>query len=131
MKYCIAALLALRSVEVGQESPALSLTTHIPLPNVKGRIDHARVDLKGQRLFVAAVANDTREVIDLKSSQRVQTITDLGSRRPCTIDASTNRLFVACGGNGTTKVYDGTTFKVIAASPTMLTTFDKTPAASK
>jgi hypothetical protein len=26
---------------------------------------------------VAAVANDTREVIDLKSSQRVQTITDL------------------------------------------------------
>lgn len=49
MKYCIAALLALRSVEVGQESPALSLTTHIPLPNVKGRIDHASVDLKGQR----------------------------------------------------------------------------------
>jgi hypothetical protein len=77
MKYCIATLLALRSVEVGQESPALSLTTHIPLPNVNGRIDHARVDLKGQRLFVAAVANDTREVIDLKSSQRVQTITDL------------------------------------------------------
>lgn len=87
MKYCIAALLALRSVEVGQESPALSLTTHIPLPNVKGPIDHASVDLKGQRLFVAAVANDTREVIDLKSSQRVQTITDLRSRRPCTIDA--------------------------------------------
>lgn len=77
MKYCIAALLALRSVEVGQESPALSLTTHIPLPNVKGRIDHASVDLKGQRLFVAAFANDTHEVIDLKSSQRVQTITDL------------------------------------------------------
>jgi hypothetical protein len=67
----------LEKLEVGQESPALSLTTHIPLPNVKGRIDHARVDLKGQRFFVGAVANDTREVIDLKSSQRVQTITDL------------------------------------------------------
>ena len=41
MKYCIAALLALSSVVVGRESPALSLTAHIPLPNVKGRIDHA------------------------------------------------------------------------------------------
>jgi hypothetical protein len=77
MKYCIAALLALSGVIAGQEPPALSLTTHIPLPNVKGRIDHANVDLKGQRLFVAAVANNTLEVIDLKSSQRVQTIMDL------------------------------------------------------
>ena len=66
MKYCIA-LLLLTSFALGQESSALSLTTHIPLPNVKGRIDHASVDLKGQRLFVAAVANNTLEVIDLKS----------------------------------------------------------------
>jgi DNA-binding beta-propeller fold protein YncE len=115
MKYCIAALLALSSVVVGQEPPALSLTTHIPLPNVKGRIDHASVDLKGQRLFVAAVANNTLEVIDLKSSQRAQTITDLEEPQGVYYDASTNRLFVACGGNGVTTVYGGTTFKLIAS----------------
>lgn len=129
MKYCIAALLALSSVVGGQESPALSLTTHT---NVEGRIDHASVDLKGQRLFVAAVANDTREIIDLKSSQRVQTITDLGEPQGVYYRGFHQFfLFVACGGNGATNVYDGTTFKVIAASPTMLTTFDKTPAPSK
>ena len=67
MKYCIAALLALSGVIAGQEPPALSLTTHIPLPNVKGRIDHASVDLKSQRLFVA-VANNTLEVIERSRS---------------------------------------------------------------
>src|SRR6516162_2376976 len=113
MKYCIAALLALSGVIAGQEPPALSLTTHIPLPNVKGRIDHASVDLKSQRLFVA-VANNTLEVIDLKAGQRVRTITDLEEPQGVYYDASTNRLFVACGGNGVTNVYDGTTFKLIA-----------------
>ncbi len=93
----------------------MSLTTHIPLPNVKGRIDHASVDFKGQRLFVAAVANNTLEVIDLKSSQRVQTITDQEEPQGVYYDPSTNRLFVACGGNGVTNVYDGTTFKLIAS----------------
>jgi hypothetical protein len=77
MKYCLPALLLLRSLAIGQESSALSLTSHIPLPNVKGRIDHASVDLEGQRLFVAAVANNTLEVIDLKAGQRVRTIKDL------------------------------------------------------
>ena len=115
MKYGIAVLLLLNGLAVGQESPVLSLTTHIPLPNVKGRIDHASVDLKGQRLFVAAVANNTLEIIDLKSNQRVRTITDLEEPQGVYYDPSTNRLFVACGGNGVTNVYDGTTFKLIAS----------------
>lgn len=115
MKYTIAALLFLTGLAVGQESSVLSLTTHIPLPNVKGRIDHASVDLKGQRLFVAAVANHTLEVIDLKSSQRVRTIPDLEEPQGVYYDASTNRLFVACGGDGVTNVYDGATFKLIAS----------------
>ena len=80
---------------------------------------------------MAAVANDTREVIGSEIQPARADDYGSGGARPCTIDASTNRLFVACGGNGATKVYDGTTFKVIAASPKMLTTFDKTSAASK
>src|SRR5262249_61868455 len=37
----------------------------IALPGVSGRIDHLDVDLSGQRLFVAALANNTVEIIDL------------------------------------------------------------------
>jgi hypothetical protein len=77
MKYLFATLLVWSSLAAGQEPPALSLTTRIPLPNVKGRIDHFGVDVKGQRLFVAGVANHTLEVIDLKAGQRVRTIPDL------------------------------------------------------
>ena len=116
MKYSIAKVLFLSTLAAGQQSSALSLTTHIPLPNVKGRIDHMGVDVKGQRLFVAGVANHTLEVIDLKSGQRVRTITNLEEPQGAYYDAATNHLFVACGGDGVTNVYDGTTFKVIASA---------------
>ena len=39
MKYCVSILLLFNAPTFGQESSALSLTTRIPLPNVKGRID--------------------------------------------------------------------------------------------
>ena len=43
---------------------ALELVATIEMPGVKGRIDHFAVDLKGQRLFMAALGNDTVEVLD-------------------------------------------------------------------
>jgi hypothetical protein len=98
----------------GQSSEVLSLDAHIPLPDLKGRIDHFSVDVKGQRLFVAAVANHTLEVIDLKSGQRVHTVADLAEPQGVFYDPSTHHLFVACGLDGVTKVFDGDTFQVLA-----------------
>src|SRR6266851_4217108 len=124
MKHCIAmlflatllfaTLLVLSRPAAGQDSSALSLKTHIALPNVKGRIDHFSVDVKGQRLFMAGVGNHTLEVIDLKSGKQVRTIPDLEEPQGVYYDASTNHLFVACGGDGVTKMFDGTTFQVLA-----------------
>src|SRR5882762_6009347 len=121
MKYCLptfllALLLALSGLVCGQESSVLSLKAHIPLPNVNRRIDHLSVDVKGQRLFVAAVDNHTLEVIDLQSGQRVHTITDLAEPQGVFYDASNNRLFVACAADGVVKIYDGTTFQVLATA---------------
>jgi DNA-binding beta-propeller fold protein YncE len=112
--FLLSTLPLLSGRSAGQESPALSLETHIPLPNVKGRIDHLSVDVKGQRLFVAAVDNHTLEVVDLKSGQRVHTIPDLAEPQGVFYDSSTNRLFVACGLDGVTKIFDGTTFRILA-----------------
>ena len=97
----------------GQSSSPLSLETQIPLPNVKGRIDHLSVDAKGQRLFVAAVENHTVEIIDLKSGTDVRTLTDLVEPQGVFYEPSTNRLFVACG-DGVAKIFDGTSFQVLA-----------------
>src|ERR1700736_2885006 len=121
MKYQILTLLlitplALSSLANAEEPPALSLKNQIALPTVTGRIDHLSVDVKGQRLFVAAVDNHTLEVIDLKTGHLLRTIADLGEPQGVFYDASNNRLFVACALDGVTKVFDGTTFQVIATA---------------
>src|SRR6266581_2207858 len=125
MKHCIAmlflatllfaTLLVLSGPAAGQDSSALSLKTQIALPNVKGRIDHFSVDVKGQRLFMAGVGNHTLEVIDLQSGKRVRTIPDLAEPQGAYFDAATNRLYVACGLDGVTKIYDGTTFQLLGS----------------
>jgi DNA-binding beta-propeller fold protein YncE len=109
----LATLVVFSAPAVGQEPQVLSPHSKIPLTNVKGRIDHFSVDVKGQRLFVAAVANHTLEVIDLQSGKQVHTITGLAEPQGVFYDASTNRLYVACALDGTTKIYDGTTFRLV------------------
>lgn len=69
----LATLVVLSNPAIGQEPQALSLSLRIPLANVKGRIDHFSVDVKGQRLFVAGVANHALEVIDLQSKKQILT----------------------------------------------------------
>jgi len=96
-----------------QDSPVLSLKSRIALPGVKGRIDHFSVDVKGQRLFMAGVGNPTLEVIDLQSGKRVRTIPDLAEPQGVYFDSLTNRLYVACGLDGVTKIYDGTSFALL------------------
>ncbi len=82
----------------------LSLETKIPLGLVKGRIDHAAVDLKRQRLFVAELGNDTIGVVNL-AARRVQS-TLLGAKEPQGIayEPSTDAVYVAHGGDGSVRV---------------------------
>src|SRR5438034_3610516 len=56
------------------EPLTMKLTKTIPLPGVKGRFDHFAVDAKGRRLFVAALGNNTLEVVDLAAGKRIQSV---------------------------------------------------------
>lgn len=98
---------------LGQEAPALSPKDPIHLAKVEGRMDHLGIDVKGQRLFATAFDNHTLEVIDLKTGQQVHTITNLDEPQGSFYDSSNNRLFEANGGDGTVKVFDGTTFQLL------------------
>jgi hypothetical protein len=49
------------SKTVAQENAPLRLVQTILMPNVKGRIDHMDVDVKGKRLFVAGLENGSLE----------------------------------------------------------------------
>jgi DNA-binding beta-propeller fold protein YncE len=101
------------SVVAAQESAALTPKTPIRLTKVEGRMDHMSVDVKGQRLFATAFDNHTLEVIDLKTSRQINTIPDLDEPQGAYFDPETNRLFIACGGDGTVKIFDGTTFQLV------------------
>src|ERR1700722_2515867 len=98
---------------IGQASPVLVLKARIPLANVTGRMDHLGVDMKGQRLFAAAFDNHTVEVIDLQAGRQVHTIADLDQPQAPFYDPATNHLFVSSEGDGTVKIFDGTTFQLL------------------
>jgi hypothetical protein len=98
-----------------QTPPPLKLLQKIPMPNVKGRLDHFGVDLKGQRLFVAALGDDqnTVEVIDLKSGKWISSIPGQSKPQGLFYSPSFKKLFVANGTDGTCKIFAGDTFKLI------------------
>jgi hypothetical protein len=102
-------------VAAGQQSTALTAKDPIKLTKVEGRMDHMSADVKGQRLFATAFDNHTLEVIDLKTGRQVRTITNLNEPQGAFYDPATNRLFVACGGDGTVKIFDGSTFQLLQA----------------
>jgi len=112
-------LLGFAGNALGQATAPLKLLQKIPMPNVKGRLDHFGVDLKGKRLFVAALGEDqnTVEVINLKSGKWVSSIP--GQSKPQGLFYSPNfkKLFVANGTDGTCKIFAGEPFKLIDSLP--------------
>jgi DNA-binding beta-propeller fold protein YncE len=96
-----------------QDKVPLKLVQTIPLPDVKGRMDHLGVDLEGRRLFAAALDNNTLEVIDLKAGKRVHSIPGQSKPQGIFYSADFKKLFVANGDDGTCKIYSGDEFKLI------------------
>lgn len=104
-----------------QQAPGLIAKNPIRLTNVEGRMDHLGIDLKGQRLFVTAFDNHTLEVLDLKTGRQMHTIPGLNQPQGAYYNPATNRLFVACGGDGTVKIFDGPRIGFSRRSPSTWT----------
>jgi hypothetical protein len=97
----------------GQDKPPLKLIQKIPLPNVKGRIDHMDVDVKGKRLFVAGLENGTLEVVDLKSGKWVRSIPGVKAPQGVAYVSALNKVFVANENDDTLKVFRGDTLDLL------------------
>jgi DNA-binding beta-propeller fold protein YncE len=96
-----------------QEEP-LRLIQSIALPGVvEGKFDHFAVDLKGQRLFLAARANKTIEVFDMPTGKRIHTISGIGTPHAEYYVPDTQELLVAVGDEGTCTFLKGDTFDVV------------------
>jgi DNA-binding beta-propeller fold protein YncE len=92
----------------GQSSNLLTQVRTIPLDGVEGRIDHFGLDAKGKRLFVAALGNDSVEVVDLTAGKVTQHIRNLSTLQGIGFVPESNRLAVANDQDGSYRLYDGT-----------------------
>jgi hypothetical protein len=107
---CIAGLVGLAGESSAQEKPALRPVQTIPLPKVKGRLDHMAVDLQGKRLFVAAVANNSLEVVDLTGGKVIKSLTGMKDTQDALfLGDNFNKLFVS-SLDGHLRVFQGETF---------------------
>ena len=76
----------------------------ITLDGVTGRIDHMAADVKAGRLYVAALGNNTVEVIDLAAGKRLRSIADCAEPQGvCVLPDGT--LVVASGTDGCVRFY--------------------------
>lgn len=97
----------------GGDSKAVRLIRTIPLTDVQGRIDHLDLDRSSGRLFVAALGNNSVEVIDVKTGNRVHRIRGLREPQGVLAVPDRNLLFVTNAGDGTVRVYDSRTWEPV------------------
>jgi DNA-binding beta-propeller fold protein YncE len=99
------------AIGLAQSNEPLRLEKTIPLPDVQGRIDHMSIDVKTERLFMAALGNNTVEVIDVAHGKRIHSIPGLHEPQGVLYLPDVNRLYVANGDDGTLRIFDGTSYQ--------------------
>jgi DNA-binding beta-propeller fold protein YncE len=91
----------------------LRLLQTIPMPGVKGRLDHLDVDVKGQRLFVSGLENGSAEVVDLQAGKWLRRIAGFNKPQGIAYVAALNKIFIASGDDGTVRVFRGDTLALL------------------
>jgi DNA-binding beta-propeller fold protein YncE len=97
-----------RQEQARPEARALQLVGSISMPGVEGRFDHFAADPEGKRLYVAALGNNTMEVIDLAQGPGRHLRSIKGLRKPSGIAVipESKRVAVASGDDGMCRIYD-------------------------
>jgi len=108
----IAVLLVFNRWVYAEDMP-LQLVEQIPLPGVTGRMDHMALDTVNDRLFIAALGNNSLEVVDLRKEKKVRSIPGLREPQGIVFMADSGRLVVSNGGDGACLVFDANTFELI------------------
>lgn len=105
LNYCLA--------QTSGTNKDLQFIESVQLSNVSGRIDHLAFDSKNQTIFVAALGNNTVEVVDLKSKRVTHTIKGLHEPQGIKYIPESNTVFVANGENGECDIYNADTYQLI------------------
>src|SRR5919109_1599765 len=113
LHWCPLILYVSAGIVLAQSNAPLRLEKTIQLPDVQGRIDHMFLDAKTSRLFVAALGNNTLEVVDVKRGTRIHSIPALREPQGVLYLQDVNRLYVANGDDGTLRIFDGSSYEPV------------------
>lgn len=93
--------LLLMAVHTSAVTAPLALLRTIDLPRVEGRIDHLAFDAMTQRLYVAALGNNTVEVLDVAASSHLKSLPGFHQPQGIAVISDTKLVAVANGeGDG-------------------------------
>jgi hypothetical protein len=104
------------------DAPPLRLVHTIPAPALTGRIDHLGYDSKRDRLFVCGSGANLLLVVDLKTNALLgggggADVPALNQPADVVYVPDLDVLAVACIGDGTCKILDAETYKVLRTVP--------------
>ena len=100
-------LITVLSDHAFSQQVGLQLEATTPLGDVRGRIDHMAADPDRHRLFVAELGNDTVGIVDVEQRKTLKVIPGLKEPQGVGYLRSTDTLFVANGGDGSLRLYQG------------------------
>ncbi|MGH7740046.1 MAG: YncE family protein [bacterium] len=102
-------------LRVAHAAPAapLKLIKTIPMPSVKGRIDHLGIDIKRGRLFIAGLGNNTVEVVNFREGKWVRSIRGYHTPQGIWYVPSVDKVFAASADDGTVRVLRASDLKQI------------------
>ena len=111
----LAALTALAVLLLSRPANAaeLELIQTIELKGKAGGLDHLALDAKRDRLFLANKANNTLDIIDLKTGKLVEQKPNQTAIQGVAYAPEVDRIFVGLGSNGLCNVLDGQSYKIL------------------
>jgi DNA-binding beta-propeller fold protein YncE len=89
----------------------------IELKGVEGRIDHMAIDLSSNRLFVAALGNNTIEVVDLQASRVIKSVSGLKEPQGLLVVPGTRQLIATNGESTSAQIYDKDSLELLKEIP--------------
>jgi DNA-binding beta-propeller fold protein YncE len=108
--FCLGLVLGAQAAD----NPPLKLIETTPLPGFSGDFDHFGLDLKGNRLFLAAEDHKTVEVFDLHTGKRLHSIAGFGQPHAIVYLPASNKMIVTDGDDfGMVELVDDKDYQIV------------------
>src|SRR4051812_28671574 len=102
----LSASLACATSAIAADQSFLKLVQTIALDGVEGRIDHLAADPQRMRLYIAALGNDSLEVVDLEAGKHIHGISGLRKPTGARVLPDSGNIIGASGEDGIVRRLD-------------------------